>query len=436
MISKDDFITQSSLAHSSRLSRLQLSLLLTTLFPTTIMPDGKCISLSSSLLALTGEIEHRLDVSPVATESILSLLELPPHNVVRIEAVGFDTVRGMLHLPPQQKEDPLLNGIIRVNKIKDQRLPKLSPSLHPGDLLNGMGGSDYGLGLSEPTGQTNYGRLEFEASLFELSSVTGLQRDEITRGLYHLQKSGVVREYTLYENALYVSLLLANCENKRIFSSGADYMAWIDSLSESILAQLLDMERLESQRIVDTWCLGNVLSVNAHTERSIDTGLDSEDAQCEISKFLSEYMQSAASYVRKQHTFSSSISESTLAAYRNDLVLPLTFREEEVEDAFIGLVAKDVYVLESDPKLKAFIADLIKLRHKQATRLKATPSNMKQEVIDAKAICIANVMHGLVSFAFPLATWKDNASWARFRHISYDYLLEAVTSLLCRKDSQ
>lgn len=327
LLQREDAVLQHSLSHSSELSRIQIAALLAQVFQlqdsrAATDPSGSVDAGIGQFLAQSPfetsvalpleRLETTTDISSAAVETILSVLELPPYNLVVIEGTHFDTVKGRFRRSTEalEKDDILVAAMVACNTYK----PPKSESAVDFELFStasagagagaagssaydssGMSGA-YGLGFDSSASATNHGVSthqqgedsawlrdrraggsyggkiqEFECSRLAVAARCGLTPDEVSNGLYKLQKAGVL-EYRLQDSALYVRVApRAHSYDAYHFETycrehgGALpapltaghkqqlYSLWLWHLADAVRTSLQRIADGGSQRIVDMW---------------------------------------------------------------------------------------------------------------------------------------------------------------------------------------
>jgi hypothetical protein len=307
LLNREDAIVQHSLSHSTELSRIQIAALLLQVFQlrdskesATKTADGMGQYLAQAPFAinvslLLDHIESTVDISSAAVETILSILELPPFNLVVIEGTHFDSVKGRFRRSTEvlEKEDILIAAMVACNTYK----PPKSESTVDFDFSEAGGSGDrsgmnssYGLGFDSSASAANRGVFggdqaqdsgwqrdrraggsyggkiqEFECSRLAVAARCGLTPDEVSNGLYKLQKAGVL-EYRLQDSALYVRTTppahsydayhfeaYSRQHTQQGTAVQQQYLQWVWYVADAVHTSLQCIATGGSQRIIDMW---------------------------------------------------------------------------------------------------------------------------------------------------------------------------------------
>lgn len=337
LLQQEDAVLQHSLSHSMQLSRIQIASLLLKVFQLRVAgpaePKGDVRQfLTHALLEpevslLLDPLEPTIDINSTVVETIMSVLELPPFNLLIVNGTHFDVIKGRFRMNTAaiEKVDILVAALLATNTSKanqsDTHDVDTSSKIHDsasGGGRNGMNDT-YGLGLDcsasaahqglidendlrdgssgtgaagssgwqrdRKLGGTYGGKIQdFECSRLKVAQRTGLSVDEVSTGLYKLQKSGVL-EYKLQDSALYLKICngLSPTASAHTFESycathkssmpqvGASktvpgssanqlYFAWLWQLSHAVFDALLKIASGGSHRIVDMWRTGRTIA--------------------------------------------------------------------------------------------------------------------------------------------------------------------------------
>jgi hypothetical protein len=308
LLNREDAIVQHSLSHSTELSRIQIAALLLQVFQLREHTDsatkttggmGQYLAqapFTTNVSLLLEQIESTIDISSAAVETILSILELPPFNLVVIEGTHFDSVKGRFRRSTEalEKEDILIAAMVACNTYK----PPKSESAVDFDFSEAGGNGDrigmnssYGLGFDSSASAANRGVFggdqaqdsgwqrdrraggsyggkiqEFECSRLAVATRCGLTPDEVSNGLYKLQKAGVL-EYRLQDSALYVRItppahsydayhFEGYCRQQHAQQATAvqqQYLQWVWYVADAVHTTLQRIATGGSQRIIDMW---------------------------------------------------------------------------------------------------------------------------------------------------------------------------------------
>jgi hypothetical protein len=497
LLQREDAILQHSLSHSMELSRIQIAALLMKVFqlsdaaPTADRSDMRGFlsqfPLQPQVSLLLEPLEATMDISSTVVETIMSVLELPPYNLVVIEGTHFDTIKGRFRMSAEAlaKEDILVAALVACNTYKS---PKSgtdidfagSSSSSGGGRAGGDGMSDaYGLGLDSSASASNRG-------------VIG----EDSTGLYKLQKSGVL-EYKLQDSALYVRALpTAHTSSAHHFevycraSAGnraltppelkQRYFEWVWQVADAVHGSLLKIAVGGSHRIVDMW---KATSTIAHfTARcavktlpapgivASKTESKGKAAEVEGPRLSPASVHSAAQsllgYVISDAdggTAGSDVgAENSLDREMLNLYLstpgpfelslhapePASTTAKDAGASVIKLrssVRNGVNVLQRDPSMLTAVNTILKscvglLTHQ--SRLDVTAQSdggqhapsvqyAKKELL---ALCMCRVLHALPTRLLPAIAWRDRSdAWGSFKNVEFEalyaYILEQLTTV-------
>jgi hypothetical protein len=337
-------------------------------------PHSLARLLQTEVALLVEPLEKKLDLQSSAIETVLSVLELDPYRLLTVEGTHFDTVVGRfrvsdMRLSALAKEDILVGALLKTNSEKNvldnddvmqtsnisalQQSSSDSNSVLNGGYANfkdanGMNDS-YGLGYDcsasaaaqssnsggsskadEKTsgwqrdrqlGGSYGGKIqEFRSSRMKMAMLTGLSVEDVSNGLYKLQKQGML-EYKLQDSSLYLSLCVVSPVTS-VDNAGADaesgekttavppgpvsfvhylqtsyakskiqghpnsllrttscYYEWIWQLATQVSSTLQVITLGGSKRLVDMWCTGKTVahytscrSISEETSRKMGGG--------------------------------------------------------------------------------------------------------------------------------------------------------------------
>jgi hypothetical protein len=356
------------------------------------------------------EIERALDIPAVMVETILSQLELPPFNLLRIDNLCLDVVKGSL-LPAKLPDDLLIQSILKLNRIKSD-----SRTLN-GQVSQNDNNSDWSRGYGmyfESSVQSSY-LVEFEASVFELSRSLHSERDIVTRSLYSLQKTGAIREYKLQGQSIYLTQGEEISQSPSSFDTMDEYLLWLWDTSAVLFEHLHKIEELESKRIEHVWRLIYAISSCAKITA------DDYDMQIDLANFLSDYMADGSP--------TKPCNESPIVeAFSKDDLFPSTYRTSAKPDsATLDALRRDISMLLSDPRFKEFVQIQLKAFYRILPTAKQHHSSEVRDVsVTFRSTYICRILQGLGSPLFALSAWKDNSAWGRYRMLEFNSLLELV----------
>ena len=257
IVTREDFITQSSLSHSSRISTMQLFLLLWCCFPDVKGSESEGVHLAPDSILNCQNLERTLDLSSSSCETIVSILELPPFCLLTVDDIGLDSAKGQLSCS-DPGDDILLRAIFECNRATSLLNAGVKEA-NPARLFGNYDKCAFDLAESEIENGFNMRRaylIDFDVSMFELMKITKLGRDEITRGFYQLQKAGNLRQYSFHDNCIYAALCTTQCAE---FINYTTYIKWLWRLTIQVQDRLKHIEDCEVLRIANMWKLVNHL---------------------------------------------------------------------------------------------------------------------------------------------------------------------------------
>lgn len=290
IVTRQDFITQSSLSHSSRISTLQVFLLLGQCFPIMKIRESEEVQLCSDAVINCQSLERTLDLSSSSCETIVSILELPPFCLLTVDDIGLDSVKGQLSCS-DPGSDILLRAILECNRMASLLNNRQSEE-NSISLFGNFDKLPKDVAKSEIENGFNMRRaylLDFDLSIFELMKVTKLGRDEITRGFYRLQKAGNLRDYSFHDNCIYTNSCSAQ---KMKFKSHATYIEWLWRLAIQVQERLRHIENCEELRIADMWEFVNHLDSSSRGSDGTENDPSGEDVSQLLERYLGREMAS------------------------------------------------------------------------------------------------------------------------------------------------
>ena len=413
VVTSDDFIIQKSLAHSSRVSTLQIFLLLAKCFPVKLCRDTNGVELLQENTINRDFLERSLDLSNTMSETILSILELPPFCLLRVKDIYLDTVKGQLSDAVTGDEDVLIRAIKQCNRVRRLDLLQFCENrvYSTSGIDNVFGfGPQYDNGFSCSQAYL----IDFDVSIFDLMRITSLDRDELTKGFFTLQKSAKVRHYSMQDHCFYTALLPSQ-NTKNSFEGTASYFEWLWNTAARVQERLMDIELREVNRVSDMWTLAKIIDSSSRSSK----GNRGHDADIDVSFLIQQYMRGVNS--------------------QESVIIP-AFKEFELKGAFSGSLIDefhnkalldhaltDARSLFCDVRLKDIVAGFTRQYVGQVGQNAINKViNVKEQMCFCKALYMARIMHGLVSPMIKANTWKETNIWGRYREIPFDQLIQSL----------
>jgi hypothetical protein len=536
LLNREDAIVQHSLSHSTELSRIQIAALLLQVFQLREHTDSAAKTTGGmgqylaqapfaiNVSLLLEQIESTIDISSAAVETILSILELPPFNLVVIEGTHFDSVKGRFRRSTEvlEKEDILIAAMVACNTYK----PPKSESSVDFDFSEAGGSGDrsgmnssYGLGFDSSASAANRGVFggdqaqdsgwqrdrraggsyggkiqEFECSRLAVAARCGLTPDEVSNGLYKLQKAGVL-EYRLQDSALYVRTTppahsydpyhfeaYSRQHVQQATAVQQRYLQWIWQIADAVHTSLQRIATGGSQRIIDMWRATTTISQytvstvvtsrkeakTAHTsakEQPASEHKASHHSPAEVhgaaQSLLSHVMSDAdgcntattdvsadsngtvdlstrlvSEYLQATGPFEESLQTLTDSVKSGDAKAASKLRER-VRDC--------VNMLQRDPSLQTAVNTILKCAvrvlgaansgHATTSIVAGTNNAATVSAVTARrelqALCMCRIMHALPTRLLAAAAWRDRSeAWGCLKHVAFGELYAFVLGQL------
>ena len=485
LLCPEDLVAQYSLSFSNRLSVIQVASLLSHVF----MPikGAGYRNIRGKVPVSLKNIADKCDIADATVETILSVLELPPYQLLLVEGIHLDHVHGSFKVSDEklaqlgqsdiiikallelrdgslaQKDAKPANGGNRASDRPGQATGSFFNS-HPVDTFKGFG-EDY---------ENEYKKLEFQASLMELAEKAGLDRAEAATGLYMLQKRGILA-YTLSDACVYITLTTQGKELKGhedlfsmnnvlsdVQSAQMNFCAWLFALALQVTHTMNNIEMTSSQRICDAWRIGRMLTENS---RQAETSC----SQGRFSDFLCFYMDRLSGLPNNERKdlcsngnvpanecdadHVQSIDLDMLSQFMAVPIPVVDISEEAPETEKPDVkqqrkeVLQDAQNLTLDTNLKEILAQLEgpwdsffkKLAVVHGSGANADKGGLISNVLRARtdllAMYISKIMHGLSTPAIASGSWKSNLYWAKYKNIDFQSIFIGLSSAFCARNN-
>jgi hypothetical protein len=536
LLNREDAIVQHSLSHSTELSRIQIAALLLQVFQLREHTDSTTKTASAmgqyltqapfatSVSLLLEQIESTIDISSAAVETILSILELPPFNLVVIEGTHFDSVKGRFRRSTEvlEKEDILIAAMVACNTYK----PPKSESTVDFDFSEAGGSGDrsgmnssYGLGFDSSASAANRGVFggdqaqdsgwqrdrraggsyggkiqEFECSRLAVAARCGLTPDEVSNGLYKLQKVGVL-EYRLQDSALYVRTTppahsydayhfegYSHRHAQQASAVQQQYLQWVWHVADAVHTTLQRIATGGSQRIVDMWRATTTISQytestvvtprkdtkTAHVSTKGDPAIEHKATQhkpAEVhgaAQSLLSHVMSDADGCNTATTSADSnrtgdLSIRLVGEYRQatgpfEVSLQSPIDSVKSEEAKAATKVRErvrdcVNMLQRDPSLLTAVNTILKCAVRVLTAASSglattsavagTDNSATVSAVtvrrELQALCMCRIMHALPTRLLAAAAWRDRSeAWGCLKHVAFGELYAFVLEQLNR----
>ena len=334
--------------------------------------------------------EKELGLSGASTETILSLLELEPLQLISVETNQFDTLSGRIHDPSSgSATDMVLSHLLRLN----ERVNPASSS------------SDQGL---------QYSGKDFSVSLLELSIVSNIPIDKLTSLLYAKQKEGVL-VYRLSGASIYFEVKVGTFKA----TCAEEYTAWLLEIATALHAKLRLFVQQCGDRVLDMYRVGMILTrEDVSNDRKMNF----------ICSYLEGKCQNFADCKDKE------LLDTFLNADNPVLDLSLDSKRNSSYDAVVQC-RRNVAIAMRNPVITGLSNTLesIILSHIEVQTVRmAMKSVLIQSCVDFRAVCAAHVLHGHTSKFISAGEWSDCEFWGRFRNVSFESIVTLAASLLTK----
>ena len=369
-------------------------------------------------------LERTLDLSSSSCETIASLLELPPFCLLTVDDIGLDRVKGQLSCS-DPGSDVLLRAILECNRA-GSLLYSGPRGEDPVNLFCTAAKLSSGLIGSEIENEFNMSRayfVDFDVSIFELMKITSLCKDEITRGLYRLQKAGNLKQYSLHDNCVYVTL---STTKHIMFKDYAAYIEWLWSLATQVQDILKNIEEGEVLRVVNMWKFVNHLDSSSRASKCSDgrTELD-------VGPLLERYMG------RENASDSNKAIDRAEFEFKESTAIPGNSRwclfQVTCLNSFTDCILTHIRTLLSDDRLKILLIGFTREYVKLASHVVVEAVNFREQLAICKALYVARIMHGLTSPLIAANAWKETNAWGRYREIPFDQVIHMAFAALTEK---
>ena len=425
---KEDAIDSLSLANSTRTSLLQ------------ILGLGKCIFKPRSINNSMGKyvLQHYIalpltrcsttcDITESMVETVLSILEMQPFNLINVEGTFMSQVKGTFKYDCTKHKDvsssAIVSAMVKCNTCGHKRNePSVSDDVSFFD-DNYKNTSAHSGHSSNSSG--SYKLQAFDCSIEDICNETGLERNQVTKVLYSLQSNGIL-SYTLCNPAVFIST--STCKHME-FDSLQDVYTWITAVATKILDKSNTMELLNKQRILDMWKIARIISgeqaetSGASGVENDNPGLRMEDThQNTMMSFLCHYLDYLSDSGQHQAHLSESKEVAAVTAIFNTLSSP----NSPIDEKIITAIQRDAQYVANDNRVIALVDDVVR-----EVKMFSASCAYDQETIALRSVYISKIFHGVSTVKLLTSDWKGSCQqWGSYRRIDFDQLLQHVRSAL------
>lgn len=467
LLSGEQAAQQLALSYGGGATRLQVAALLAQVL---VPIDETGTQLKSAAGLDLQQLESATDLSAPVAETVLSLLEIEPYHLLQVEGQHMDTVKGHFRTVATAaiRADILVQAILALNKLQHQENvwegnDASDNSIRPQDEFSSDSGFWSGIpvtvtdSLSKKTTKAPLqskdtsslmGKSFAGISILQLSEHTGLSRDEVSKGLWLLQKRGVF-QYTLSRPLIYVQvdplgMQLGKATHEEL--SVPLFRHWLWRLAGDLTDRL---ERINSEsrgRIEDMWRLGSAVCVCSEATAALPPE-NNETLQRVIRDTLSGYLRCGSLTA----ALAERAEDCSLARAVAATTIPVSrIVGDDIDETCYKRLKPLVNVLRFDARLRKIADDI---HHNVHSKLMG--QHMRRRNIEAGVDCpdekllqelvaeknhllghtIARVLYGLQSFLVPAAVWKesDSSLWGSCRNIAYtDIVTVAAQNMILK----
>jgi hypothetical protein len=284
----------------------------------------------------------------------------------------------------------------------------------------------------------------FTIHLLDIMRTTNLRREEVTKGLYHLQNRGSV-SYQLTNPLMFLSMSAHTHTNSLQFPSVDAYTQWIHDTADKLFAILQSQDRAGAERALKMWQLGSILASNSDDKRINDI------IEHYFKEDTSKYPATAAA---EDHNSDSADAQHSLGwqtlddkqryplytvARSNDphTSAPAVGTESKMQSLSVHrqqTVHVDIQLLVHNPSLQAIVKKhltscIMNTKQQLSSQTPATTTQVKalsrDDVVSLFAMYIVKCLHGVSTpTGLKWSDWKEHSAWGKYK----DVWVEALTS--------
>lgn len=300
---------------------------------------------------------------------------------------------------------------------------------------------------------SSYGGEEFEASLLEISKVTGMTTDKLLSELYVLQLKGVLT-YSLSDSSLLVdvkddefrkyflsvSVNLASQmeenahETKASFQHILDHCLW--NIAEKVHLQIAGLSCDSARRVIDMWHLGGLINHLAPSMSYNDEAPSADKTQGSIMSVMCQYMSNEAD--RDIHV-SADVDAEAVESYHGVNVPFSRMSAADVNGPLAGTnaltskIERHILVLARCPSIQGLVQDLSKkcssagLTESEDSRI---TNLLRAAAKECTALYSARVLHALPSSRFGASEWKERSHWSACKDTPFEDVLQLAKRVI------
>jgi hypothetical protein len=268
----------------------------------------------------------------------------------------------------------------------------------------------------------------------DLCTILHRSREDITLGLYILQKNGII-EYKLALPSLGITLLpKAGCLPQIIAADATvdtfdTVDAFISDVSQRVYKAVVHMNTIESQRLFDMWELATAVLTSTADKDEEASSQSQMDKQAALRDRLDDYMNADCdddstnnSGIDSNDDSISAVAELIPLKARGSGKKYLTPSSTELES-----LRREIVVLNHDIRLNSIVKGII-LRAFDGKGLGSVRSSYNitsRDSIRLKSCFCARVLHGLGSTLIPASLGRESfPAWGRYTNFLFSFLEE------------
>eukprot|EP01038_Epipyxis_sp_PR26KG_P008848 gene8848-11939_t len=444
LITKADAIKQHSLAQSNRITTAQIFMLLSHIFLTKHPKRSPTDSARLRVQLPFNRLETLCDINSAGIETVLTVLELEPFQLIRMEGIHYDTINGSFRVTEVEtnrvsQSNSLIAALLRLNKMSKRTKSNYQscPDIASDDKHQYGLGNGHLLPLASPKQHPTetYQPVEFKCSRLALSIATGLSVEHVTQELYALQNKKVL-EYSMSDLSYHVELVDSPYS---IGKSMVDILTLAckvqDGLSRTVTAC--------AEKVIDMWRVASLIekySPLIESNGQVD-GDNSVIAQPHLQEFVCSVMDNGDLSMGDTRD----TSEHDMMEYYKSIAMPFAVINQSTSKR--QHLISDILYLSCDVQVEAimklfkrhlFTIENFQLFHQENLKIKSAETSLQQTVdiiLDLKCFVVCRVLHGLPTAVHIKAEqFRSGGMWGRHCDIHYDDLAVIVSDVLQRNN--
>jgi hypothetical protein len=248
---------------------------------------------------------------------------------------------------------------------------------------------------AEPSPRKSRYEESLKVSMMKLIETTNLTREEIGRGLYSLQKQGVI-SYSLCCPALYITI--DESKLSPLINNAGSLRSWLMNISQQLHEKLHSLISIATNGVHNMWRIGKLIGIRSHNQEIVHNVIHST------------VNQTKSTDGPNTHQVNGHIT-------LEEIDLPLEITHPSISSSVSSLI--------SDGKFRKNIFRLVQ---------NASDSDYSEAQLSIErsllALTICRILQGLSSPLFPQEEWIENPSWNQNRSNSFGTIENMIIEYL------